>query len=210
MKNLIYKIISTILSLLLVILGLFILYVSFSENSKALLGYRLFVVRTGSMSPSIEKGELIITKETPADTLKKDDVITFYSNDPQILGALNTHRIFEVQEAHFITKGDANGFPDEYPVSYSKIIGKVVFHNGVIGKVVLLLKNPACMLMLIIIPVLLVSLTDITKTSIKIRRIFSNEPDEENTADTEEDKEITQDIKDESKEADENSTEDNS
>ena len=178
MKNLIYKTISTLLSLFIALLALFIIYVSFSESNKSMFGYRVFTVRTGSMSPAMEAGEFIITKKTSAENLKAGDIITFYSKDTEILGAVNTHRIWDAGDGFFITKGDANESMDETPVLFGQVIGKVVFHNGLTGKLVSILKKPLYMVMLIIIPVILVSFSDIAKTFRKLRLLLKKSDDD--------------------------------
>lgn len=93
-----------------------------------LLGYSPMSVQSDSMSPTFKEGDLIVVKKVDdLYSLKKDDVITFYTIiDGQRV--INTHRIVEISEEdntkRFITKGDNNQIDDETPVSASDIIGK--------------------------------------------------------------------------------------
>lgn len=83
-----------------------------------LFGYAFFEVVSGSMSPKIEKWDVIMVK---LDTdYKKDDIIS-YKRD----GTIITHRIVEVKDDVYITKGDANNTIDN-PVKKEDIVGKVV------------------------------------------------------------------------------------
>ena len=85
-------------------------------------------VQSDSMSPTFDKGDMIIVKKIDdLYSLKKDDVITFYTI---VDGAriINTHRIVEINEfdnsRSFVTRGDANSVDDTLPVGAADIIGK--------------------------------------------------------------------------------------
>ena len=100
-------------------------------DTPSIMGYSLFRVVTGSMEPTIGEGSLIVVKKTEASEIKEGDIISFYSTDPELKGAVNTHRVTGVKSEKnglvFETKGDANLVKDEYPVQESNIIGVVVF-----------------------------------------------------------------------------------
>lgn len=73
-----------------------------------LLGYQLYVVQSGSMSPTLKVGAVIIS-QIPKDNyaLEKDDIVTFKTES----GAIVTHRIIEVLkdengQVRYRTKGD--------------------------------------------------------------------------------------------------------
>ena len=74
----------------------------------SILGYQMFVVESGSMSPTLEVGAVIVSK-TPKDnsSLTLGTIITFHTKD----GAVVTHRIIEVMQnesggVEYRTKGD--------------------------------------------------------------------------------------------------------
>ena len=52
------------------------------------LGYKPFIVLSGSMEPSIMTGDMVFVKETDPDSLKVGDVIAYKSGS-----AVVTHRI---------------------------------------------------------------------------------------------------------------------
>lgn len=84
-----------------------------------IFGYTMFEVVTGSMSGSIEIGDIVVVKITKPEELKIDDIIVFKEEDNII-----THRLIKINEDTFVTKGDANNTEDE-PIKKEDTIGKV-------------------------------------------------------------------------------------
>jgi signal peptidase len=84
-------------------------------------------VLTGSMEPSIHVDDVILIKQTDVSELQVGDVITFYSDDPQIKDMPNSHRIIRINDdGTFTVKGDANPVEDTYKVRPDRVIGKYV------------------------------------------------------------------------------------
>ncbi len=81
-----------------------------------------YTVLSGSMSPTLHPGDVIIVKgENPTD-IKNGDIITVESGS-----FIYTHRVVEkLGGDRFSLKGDANEDPDPNLVEASQIIGKVV------------------------------------------------------------------------------------
>jgi signal peptidase len=108
-------------------------------------GLRLFTVQTGSMAPTLPIGSLIFT--LPSKDYRLGDIITFPSPDPSLpdVSSTTTHRIFGLQiradQAHIITKGDANFAVDNQPVPFDSIIGHLVFSLPLLGYLVDFLKS---------------------------------------------------------------------
>ncbi|MFD1562855.1 signal peptidase I [Haloarchaeobius amylolyticus] len=96
-----------------------------------------FVVLSGSMSPTIETGDVVIVDETDPATIQEGDVITFAQSDGE---TPTTHRVVDVQhrdgQVAFETKGDANEEPDPAPVPSSNVLGTVLFTIPYIGYVI--------------------------------------------------------------------------
>lgn len=80
-----------------------------SDSGISIGGYRVYDILTGSMSPTIKPGNLVVVKETLPNEVKKNDVITFKSD---ITNNVTTHRAIDIVNSdgktEFITKGDAN------------------------------------------------------------------------------------------------------
>ncbi len=85
-----------------------------------MLGYSAFEVVTGSMSGSIEIGDVILVKLIePSEPVTEGDIVVFTQNT-----TLVTHRIIKVDGNQITTKGDANNTQDD-PIRREQIIGKV-------------------------------------------------------------------------------------
>jgi signal peptidase len=89
-------------------------------------GYRVYVVRTGSMLPTMRPGDAVLDR--PASAAARygvGDIITFPSRTGA--DALITHRIHAIDPDGTIhTKGDANRTRDEWKVDPATVRGSVV------------------------------------------------------------------------------------
>lgn len=93
-----------------------------------LVGGTSLTVLSGSMSPSIPKGSLVVIKPVDPATLVVGDVITWQVRPGE--ATYITHRIVAVNDTTpltFVTKGDANGAPDLTPVPAGAVRGRVIF-----------------------------------------------------------------------------------
>lgn len=74
--------------------------VVFTKQGEApnLGGYTVFRITTGSMRPSYDTDTLILVKKTDPSQIQVGDVISFYSADPALDGAVNTHRVIAIEE----------------------------------------------------------------------------------------------------------------
>ena len=98
-----------------------------SAHGKAVnvFGKSVLKVVTGSMEPSIHVGDYIIVEKTDTNSLKEGDIISFYSDQNDILDLLVTHRIVSVNsDGTYVTKGDANPVSDSVTVRPERIVGK--------------------------------------------------------------------------------------
>ena len=84
-----------------------------------MFGYSVFSAETGSMSPTIEKGDIVIIKI--GDEIRENDIITYKKEN-----VLITHRIVNIEGDTIITKGDYNNTNDE-PIKKDEVIGKAIF-----------------------------------------------------------------------------------
>lgn len=98
------------------------------------LGFKLYVVRSGSMEPNIHTGSLAIVYEK-ADfyEMEVDDVVAF----KLVNGELVTHRITEITKidgiTHFMTKGDANEVSDGYTTNIQNFYGETIWSIPGVG-----------------------------------------------------------------------------
>lgn len=106
-----------------VLIAIFLLSLMLLSIPK-LMGFRTFVVTSGSMEPYLPIGSLTYVKKEASAAIDKGDVITFTLGETVV-----THRVEQVlQEGRsFVTKGDANEERDYRPVGYEQILGTVQF-----------------------------------------------------------------------------------
>lgn len=145
-------------------------------------GYSLMCVISGSMEPEIPVNSLVLVKEASPEEIRQGDVISFYSTDPVLDGAIVTHRVAEIISddggSEFKTKGDANGYVDEYTASGKDVIGKVVFISPGAGILVKLSANPLIFILLILIPLAVMLILIIRQTVVVACEIEKEEQEE--------------------------------
>jgi len=96
-----------------------------------LLGVYPTIVASGSMQPTLQVGDIVVSVKPDPYKVETGDVIQFRKGEDMIL-----HRVIEVDTSEgrtFITKGDANTVPDLDPVSMEQIVGKRIFTIPKIG-----------------------------------------------------------------------------
>lgn len=112
-----------------------------------LMQLKPLVVLSGSMEPSIMTGSLVVI-DKKENNIKEGDIISFRSGD-----ALVTHRVTEVTEEGYKTKGDNNEIEDASIVPKRAVEGVVVFNVAGLGyflKVIVLPAGTAVTLLYII------------------------------------------------------------
>ena len=146
------------------------------------LGYSVFRVMTGSMEPEIREDSLLVVKKIPPEEIAPGDVISFFSPDPMLEGAVNTHRVVRIEKENgrtqFITKGDANVIEDTYPTDASALVGRVVFKSYGLGKAVSLLSNPLVFGIIILLPLLVILLMNLYR-AVRIAADIAKKEEEE-------------------------------
>ena len=144
--------------------------VVFTKQGEApnLGGYTVFRITTGSMRPSYDTDTLILVKKTDPSQIQVGDVISFYSADPALDGAVNTHRVIAIEEDgtewKYTTQGDANNIPDQYGTDSEALIGKVVASSLVLGKLARLVANPLVFIPVILIPLAVILISNLVRT----------------------------------------------
>ncbi|MDD7185340.1 MAG: signal peptidase I [Oscillospiraceae bacterium] len=117
-------IILTALLSVLIALNIYIMICGIREKPAFIGGVCILKIITPSMTPTLKTGDFIIVKKVSPESLQKGDIISFYSEDSEIYGKINTHRIAGITSGEFITRGDANPADDSTPVRKENIIGK--------------------------------------------------------------------------------------
>ncbi|SDM36607.1 signal peptidase I [Halogranum gelatinilyticum] len=121
-----------------------------------------YVVLTGSMTPAIAPGDVVIVDSVDPATIAVGDVVTFEraANNPPV-----THRVIEVVQTEngpaYVTKGDANEDPDTSLVYPNQLVGRVLVTFPYIGHVIEFGNSTNGFLLLVVTPFALLILTEI-------------------------------------------------
>lgn len=103
------------------------------------VGGQALVVLSGSMTPEIPVGSVVVVRPVDPMMLEPGDVVTYIRPDPASgERQLVTHRILKVRDTDpqsFVLKGDANSGRDSEPVSAPNIQGEVWYHVPHVGTV---------------------------------------------------------------------------
>lgn len=120
------------------------------------------------MEPNINIYDVVISKKVkkPQD-IKVGDVITFISTSSISKGMTITHRVVGIVESEngigFTTKGDNNLSADTAPAEFNNVIGKVVLRVPQLGRVQQFIGTQGGWLIVIVIPALIIIISDILK-----------------------------------------------
>lgn len=127
------------------------------------------IVESGSMEPFIKTGSLVII--LPKESYTVGDVITFDSTSADVP---TTHRIVDTYTENdrtwFITKGDANEEADTIAIASGDIIGTVRLSVPRAGYVLDFARTQTGFILLIVLPSLLLIISEIEKIWREIKR----------------------------------------
>ena len=132
------KVIVVSFLLILTITVIFILISKINGEVPSVFGYSILRVSSGSMSPELEIGDVILSKDVEhPEELKLNDIVTYYG-DEETDGLLITHKVIKTMYINqngqkvIQTKGTANNVPDD-EIGVNKIksvmICKISFLN---------------------------------------------------------------------------------
>lgn len=112
------------------------------------LGWQLHTVVSASMSPVLQVGEVVVTKQVDPTTIEVGDIITFRS---PIDGQLVCHRVIGINQnerLYFQTMGDANKRPDLFQVPAENVAGVIRFHSSILAQIGDVVRSPLSLIML--------------------------------------------------------------
>ena len=101
--------------------------------TSGLFKYQALTIGSGSMSPRIEKGDVVIIKSVNDKSLIKKGDILVYNHDNKIIVHRVIKKIVSDDKVSFMTKGDYNNAKDSWVVKESDVIGIVEFRIRWIG-----------------------------------------------------------------------------
>lgn len=136
-----------------------------SNNTKAILGYRIFTVVTESMVPKYEVGDVLLVKEKEVEQIQVGEDVAYLGKVGSFAEKIVTHQVIEIEndetgERIFHTKGIANDQEDPeikgeqiYGIVQSKL-ELMSFLNGIVN-------NMYGMYFLIVLPLAVIFFTEI-------------------------------------------------
>jgi signal peptidase len=125
---------------------------------------RPLTVMSGSMEPTINAGDVIVSRQvSPLDT-HPGDVVSF--RDPERGGLLVTHRIRSMRrqgdKVRFVTKGDANNSSERWRVGTGDTIGRTLFRLPALGRGLAFAHTRNGILLLVLIPLALMGVLELS------------------------------------------------
>ena len=110
---------------------------------------------------------ILDTKVKKPEDIKVGDIITFVSTSSISKGLTITHRVVAIVETEngleYKTQGDNNLTPDSTTVQFKNVLGKVAFRIPQLGRVQSFLSSSYGWLIVVVIPALLIIISDIIK-----------------------------------------------
>lgn len=149
------KSIKITLQLVLFLILPVVIFTLITSRTDLIPGIKSFVVLSGSMEPVLPVGSIVYTKEQ--STYIKGDIISFSNGTGQTV----THRIAEVTESGFVTKGDANNAVDNTPVTSDQIVGSSLFTIPYVGNIMNFVRTPVGFIAFIVVPSVLFILSEL-------------------------------------------------
>ncbi len=148
------KIVSIIVTLMLFLMLSVVVVQRFSNNKFNLGGYGIYTVASGSMIPEYNIKDLILTySKNPADINVGDDVV-YIGDEGSVAGKIVTHRVIKKEKRdklYFYTKGIANELTDP-EIDESQILGVVKHKLFLLSFCSHIINNPMGLFFLIVIP----------------------------------------------------------
>ena len=133
--------------LISIVLGLVLAGLAFLYFSP---GHNLYLVRSESMRPTINMGDLIITNpfNGPINGEIKPGTIVTYEYSKELV----THRVKSIDGETLVTKGDANEDADPWQVSPSDVRGTYLFKIPYVGYLTNFVRTKNGWFLTIIVP----------------------------------------------------------
>ncbi len=149
---------------------------TFDRADRNLFGYKAFIVLSDSMSKTdFGAGDLVLVKAVDPATLREGDIIAYTSQNSANYGETVTHKIRKITtdangDPGFVTYGTTTDTDDETIVTYPYVLGKYEKHIPKVGTFFQFLKTTPGYIVCILIPFLLLILSE----GIRCIRLFRN------------------------------------
>lgn len=132
------------------------------------MGYKMFIVLSGSMQPTIMVDDLVIIKQGSIKDVQKGDIITYLED-----GTYVTHRVVDMENDNgvsLITQGDNNNTIDKVHPTATEYVGKYIMHISGGGTILSFLQTPFGMVVMIGVPIAIFLIWSIIEDVVKERQ----------------------------------------
>ena len=130
------------------------------------------------MEPAIPvRSVCFVNEKAPLADIKVGEVISFRKGE-----MLVTHRVTEIQDGEYVTKGDANNIEDHVAARPERVLGKYVRKARYLGLISSFADTRKLILLLVIIPMLVISIFEVKSLAAvwkKVRQDAGSELTEE-------------------------------
>ena len=171
LNNKIFKSVYSIIKYsFIIIMILYVLFIFLQRitNNSSILNYRFFTIASNSMYPVYKVNDVIIVKELDTSSLNVGDDITYYGLKNDFKDKIITHRIVNIDNNTFTTKGVNTNIEDP-SIEASQIYGKVIYKPLIISFISTVIKNQYGFFFLVFTPLVLVLFLEIADTVIEIK-----------------------------------------
>ena len=138
---------------------------NFDKTDRNLFGFKFFVVTSDSMKKTdFDAGDIVVSRIVDPETLAEGDIITFVAQGSENFGEVVTHKIRRLTtdangRPGFVTYGTTTDTDDATVVTYEYIVGKYIFSVPNAGNFFMFLKTTPGYVSCILIPFLLLILS---------------------------------------------------
>ena len=154
-----------------VIIIVFLVISKVQGNPPTLFGHQMYFIRTGSMSPYLEPGDVIISKKYDGGELiagRDGDIVTYYG-DVRGSTEMITHRVIEIDGDKIVTKGDFNNTADS-PITKNDVEAVMVYKTVVIDKIYMIISSTWGFWLFIFTPIALLIISEIVSLVKELKR----------------------------------------
>lgn len=118
------------------------------------------VVSTGSMEPTIKAGSVVLSS-LEIEEINRGDIIVFTSPENEEITIV--HRVMDIENNEYFTKGDNNENDDDWTVFKDNIKGKVFLTIPYLGYAIEWMKTPLGFITILVLPALLLIISFIKR-----------------------------------------------
>jgi signal peptidase len=127
-----------------------------------LVGGKSFTVMSGSMTPAILTGDVVLDERIRPLDARIGDIITF--KDPR-RARLLTHRLRSVRRKgdvlEMVTKGDANNTVERWAIPVRGELGRVRYRVPMVGRLLWRTRTPQARIFMVVVPALVLGLVEL-------------------------------------------------